>query len=75
MQFGYMVRRGYYPAEDERLTGAMLLSPAQDALSLFLETEEFFTAVAGEQVKSRGGTHQEYSNARRHSASLVGPTL
>lgn len=54
LQFGCMVHRGYYPAEDEGLKGTMVLSPAQDALPLFLETAESAPSVTGTQVTSCG---------------------
>eukprot|EP00903_Cladosiphon_okamuranus_P010126 g9589.t1 len=46
IQFGCMVQRGYYPTEDDRLKGTMILSPAQDSLPLFLETAESVTKTA-----------------------------
>lgn len=58
MQFGCMVHRGYYPSEDERLKGAMILSPAQDALPLFLESAESVKAITGKKVKSCGHIEQ-----------------
>eukprot|EP00752_Nemacystus_decipiens_P013076 g11565.t1 len=46
LQFGCMIHKGYYPTDDERLKGTMVLAPVQDALPLFLETGESSAATA-----------------------------
>ncbi len=67
LQFGCFAQRGYFPLGDERLKGTLLLSPAQDALPLFLDKAEE-PAIAGGGDVQVGATLAAAAESTSNSA-------
>lgn len=72
LQIDCLIQRGYFPVEDERLKGTMLLSPVQDVLPVLVDTPE---SVAIAHAVSTGGgcLHKAYGVDQIAILSFPGP--